>query len=402
MKFRAILTSLLFVILTIPASAEPAARTLDKDKEDEQKVERAIAVDSAVAVSLCVASGNIVVHGWDRNEVRVRSADAVKIELAHAPQAQPGSSIKKLEVAIFNKDEGEKPAGKCQAFSDIELNVPRGATVLVQTRDGDISIAAVASAYAGTQNGDIEVEQVSRSIEVGSLGGSICLKDSKGRVNASSAGGSVAATNLRPEEQSDSFEVLTTSGDIELSQVTHGQINVKTVSGNLTMTGPLAPAGKYWFNSFSGDVTLAMPANSSFKLLAKVSQDGEIITDFPLTLTQSSASAVAEASAVGEASATSEATAVVVAEPSKAPVAPGGKSGTVHVVPKVEPVVKVHVAPKIHLDPKIKIKSDVKVAFTMRRVNGIHGTGDATISVASFLGTLRLEQVAAADGRPEQ
>ena len=392
MKLRAILISVLLVVLTIPAFAGPALGSLDGDKDGDEKVERSLAVDSFVAVSLCVASGNISVHGWDRNEVRVRSADAVKIELAHPPQTPTGSTIKKLEVAIFNKDEGEKPAGKCQAFSDVELNVPRGATVLVQTRDGDIYIAEVTSAYAGTQNGDIQVEQVSRSIEAGSLGGSICLKDSKGRINASSAGGSVVASNLSPVEQGDAFEVVTTSGDIQLSQVTHGQISTKTVSGNLTMTGPLAKAGKYWFNSFSGDVTLAMPANSSFKIVAKVSQDGEIITDFPLTLTQSSASAVGEASAVSEASAGSETTAVSVPNPPKAPVAPVTKSGPVHSAQRVGPVVKVQVAPKIHVEPKVKIKSDVKMAFSMRRVSGIHGTGDATISVASFLGTLRLEQ----------
>jgi hypothetical protein len=379
MKFRVILSSLLFAILAANAFAgETGNRSGRSGAGAEQKVERAVAVDAAVAVSLCVASGNITVHGWDRNEVRARSADAVQIELAHAPQSTPGASIKKLEVAVFNKDEADEPAGKCQAFSDVELNVPRGATVLVQTRDGDISIADVASAYASTQNGDIEVAKISRSIEVGSVGGNICLKDSTGRVNVSSAGGSVEAVNLRPVGADDEFEVVTTSGDIELSQVTHKQINTKTVSGNLTMTGPLAPAGRYWFNSFSGDVTLAMPANSSFKLVAKVSQDGEIITDFPLTLTQTSANSAAGANAV----ATAEATEPV------APVAPAAKPGPVIVIPRVAPVIRVDVQPKV----KVKVKPEVKVAFTMRRVSGIHGTGDATISVASFLGTLRLEQ----------
>lgn len=373
MKFRAIIISLLFVILAANAFAgETGTRAGGKDDVDEQQVERSIAVNAAVAVSLCVASGNITIHGWDRNEVRARSADAVKIELAHAP----GASITKLEVAVFNKDEAEKPAGKCQAFSDIELNVPRGATVLVQTRDGDISIAEVAAAYAGTQNGDIEVQKASRSIEIGSLAGNICLKDSSGRVNVSSAGGSVEAANLQPAQADDEFEVITTSGDIMLSHVTHKQINTKTVSGNLTMTGPLAPAGRYWFNSFSGDVTLAMPANSSFKLVAKVSQNGEIITDFPLTLTQTSASSAAEATATATAAASAD------------PVAPLAKSGAVSPVTKVAPVVKVDVKPKIH----VKIKPEVRVAFSMRRVNGVHGTGDAMISVSSFLGTLRLEQ----------
>ncbi len=245
----------------------------------------------------------------------------------------------------------------------------------MQTRDGDISIAGVAGAYAGTQNGDIQVEKISRAIEIGSLGGNICLKDSTGRVSVSSAGGTVAAINLKPVGANDEFEVLTTSGDIELSNVTHHQVTTKTVSGNLTMNGPLAPAGRYGFNSFSGDVTLAMPANASFKLVAKISQDGEIVTDFPLTLTQSSATAAAEASA--------EATAEAVD-----PVTPVARPGRVPVAPKVAPVVKVDVKPKVH----VKVKPEVKVAFTMRRISGIHGTGDATISVSSFLGTLRLEQ----------
>ena len=375
MKFRAILISLLFAISALAFAGEGDARSRPENGDGEQKAERSVAVDAAVAVSLCVASGNITIRGWERNEVRARSADAVQIELAHAPQIPAGATIKKLEIAVFNKDEAEKPAGKCQAFSDVELNVPRGATVLVQTRDGDISIAEVAAAYAGTQNGNIEVVKVSRSIEVGSLGGDICLKDSTGRVSVSSAGGSVAAANLKPAQANDEFEVITTSGDIELSQVTHKQINTKTVSGNLTMTGPLAPAGRYWFNSFSGDVRLAMPANSSFKLVAKVSQNGEIVTDFPLTLTQTSATAAAEASAVATAEAAD-------------PVAPVAKSAPTPPAPRVAPVVKVDVHPKV----KVKVKPEVKVAFTMRRINGIHGTGDATISVSSFLGTLRLEQ----------
>jgi hypothetical protein len=35
----------------------------------------------------------------------------------------------------------------------------------------------------------------------------------------------------------------------------------------------------------SGDVTLTMPADASFLLIAKVSEGGEIVTDFPLKYT---------------------------------------------------------------------------------------------------------------------
>ena len=296
MKFRPIIISLVVLAFAANVFADGSlSHPVRRDDDGDQKVERTIAVDPAVTVSLCVTSGNITVRGWDRNEVTARSADAVQIDL-RKPEQAPAETIKKLEVVVFNKAETGKPQGKCQAYSDLDLNVPKGATVLVQTRDGDIRIGEVAAAYAGTQNGDIEVEQISRSIEVGSIGGSICLKDSTGRVSVSSAGGSIDAANLRPVETNDTLEVVTTSGDINLTNVTHKDINTKTVSGNLTLTGPLAAAGRYWFNSFSGDVTLALPANASFKLMAKVSENGEIITDFPLTLTQVSAAATAESS----------------------------------------------------------------------------------------------------------
>jgi len=377
MKFRAIIFSL--VVLAFAASVfADGSRSVRRDDDGDQKVERTIAVDPAVTVSLCVTSGNITVRGWDRNEVTARSADPVQIEL-RKPEEMPAGSVKKLEIVVFNKAETGKPQGKCQAYSDLDLNVPKGATVLVQTRDGDISIGEVASAYAGTQNGDIEVQQISRSIEVGSIGGSICLKDSTGRVSVSSAGGSIDAANLRPVETGDSLEVVTTSGDINLTNVTHKDINTKTVSGNLTLTGPLAAAGRYWFNSFSGDVTLALPANASFKLMAKVSENGEIITDFPLTLTQVSAAATAESS-----------TPVAIAETPEAPVTPAPPAKADHSgsTPKPAPAPAV----KVHVKPVIVVTPSPKIAFSMRRITGVHGSGDATISVASFSGTLRLEQ----------
>lgn len=382
MKFRAIIVTLITVTFAASSFASPPTPRSERGDE-EQKVDRTVAVDAAVTVSLCVMSGNITVRGWDRNQVTARSADAVQIDLKHAAEAGPSGVIKKLEVVVLNQAETQKPQGKCQAYSDVDLNVPHGATVLVQTRDGDISIAEIASAYAGTQNGDIEVEQISRSIELGSIGGSICLKDSSGRVSVSSAGGSIDAANLRPVDPGDTIDVVTTSGDITLSQVTHKQINTKTVSGNLIMTGPLAAAGRYWFNSFSGDVTLALPANASFKLLAKVSEDGEIITDFPLTLTHSSAATAPEPPATPTAAESPE----TPAPPSAPKAEPTG------VAPKVAPVVKVTTpSVKIHVKPVITVSPVAKVTFIMRRISGIHGTGDATISVASFSGTLRLEQ----------
>lgn len=390
MKFRAIIIGLLLSVFSASAVAR-AAVVVPVDDEDErsQKVDRTVAVGSTVTVSLCVTSGNITVRGWDKNEVQATSGDAVQIELKRADEPGASDKIKKLEVIIFNKAETQKPnasRGNCQAYSDVELNIPRGATVLVQTRDGNIDIAGIASAYAGTQNGDINVERVSRSVEVGSIGGNICIKDSNGRVSATSAGGPVEAENLSPVETEDAFEIITISGDITLNQVTHKQLSTKTVSGNVSLTGPLAAGGNYGFNSFSGDVTLAMPSNSSFKLNAKISQGGDIITDFPLTLTtQATATAKATARVPPTPESPQQHSAAAPQPPATAPKAATPPSVvTVKVAPSVKGV--------IHVKPSVTVVTAPKATYTLRRVTAVHGTGDATINVASFSGTLHLQQ----------
>lgn len=386
MKSKAIFIGLVLVISAACVSARtPLAGTeTPKDTASSQKVERTTKVDPAATVSVCVMSGNITVRGWDKDEVLARSEDAVQIELRRSESAS-AEKTKKLEVVILNKAEKQKPEdaqGNCQAYSDVELNIPRGATVLVQTRDGNISITEIASAYAGTQNGDIEVERVSRSIEVGSIGGSICLKDSSGRVSVTSAGGGVEAENIRPVETGDAFEVITVSGDITLDQVTHKQVNAKTVSGNVSLTGALAAGGRYGFNSFSGDITVAMPADSSFRLNAKISQEGDIITDFPLTLTPEPPP---PAKFAPPATPAPEGLVMPPATTPKSDVT-ASDPAAIAATPKAAPPGKtiIFVKPVVVVQPK--------PTYTLRRINGVHGTGDAIINVASFSGTLRLQQ----------
>ena len=402
MKFRAIIFGL--VLSVLPAGLVRGA-AVAIDDEGSQKVERSTAADPAVVVSLCVTSGNITVRGWDKNEVQAKSGDAVEIELRRVDQPASGEKARKLEVFIANKGEVSekdelKPAkaksSGCQAYSDVELNVPHGATVLVQTRDGNIDIAEIASAYAGTQNGDISVEQVSRSIEVGSMGGSVSIKDSKGRVSATTAGGSVEAVNVHPVEAEDAFEVVTISGDITLEEVANKQLTTKTVSGNMTLTGSLAAGGRYGFNSFSGDVTLALPADSSFRLNAKISQDGDIITDFPLTLTALSTPPVAPALPAAPATPAAATPRVAPGPPVAAASTPRVASAPPVAAPKAEtpsPVATIKVSPnvKIHVKPEVTVVTP-KVTYSLRRISGIHGTGDATINVACFSGTLHLQQ----------
>lgn len=376
MKFRAIQICFLLILVFITGTAGVLARPASpNDVVRSQKVERTISADPSVTVSICVMAGSISVHGWDKNEVLARSSDAAQIELRQkGGPAQSGKAMK-VEVFVVDKSDEERVKNNCQASSELELFVPRAASVHVQTRDGDISIADIAIAVAGTQNGDISIERVSQAVEVGSVGGSVCIKDSTGRASVTTIGGGIEVMNLRPSAAADGFEAVSVSGDLNLEGVSHSQFNARTVTGDVHLTGPLATGGRYGFKTMSGDITLTLPDDSSFNLSAKVSNDGEIISDFPLTLIPDSAPQPAPAPAPAPPAS------AVRRVPPTSPTPPTTPS------PEASPVI-VKVAPRLS---KVIVTTPVVVVTPrLRRVNAVFGAGDASIQVASFSGTLHL------------
>lgn len=395
MKSRALLISFVFILSAIAVMAQT--------ENAPQKTEEKIATAPTATVSLCVLAGNVVVRGWDRNEVMATSNEGAHIELrrdgAGVAASKPAT---KVQVLVVDEGDELRPGRGCQSSSDIELSVPRGATVQVQTRDGGIEISGVATAYAGTQNGDIDIERVTRVIEVGTIGGNVTVSDSTGRIDVNSIGGNVVVTNVKPVDPADEFEATSVSGDLELEKLAHSEVSLRTVNGSMRMVGPLVSGGHYGINTMSGDVTLSLPANASFQLNAKISSRADIITDFPLTLqTEAESSAGAAVSTTAATPAIPGVATVSVAQtPGVATVTvaqpPARPSTTAPVPPEATPrpqsEVIVKPAPKVKVKPHEKSGSPAVMVHTLRRLSAICGSGDAIISLASFSGTLHLQK----------
>jgi len=360
MKFS-LVPALLSIIFSLAGSTQAINLHDESDAKPGEKIERSTPVTPQASITLCVMSGQLTVHGWDKNEVRVRSSDATQIDFRRVDKPKDVStSSSRVDVMVFDR---MRTKGDCQASANVEMEVPQGATVQVQTRDGDIFIYGVAGAYAGSQNGDIMIERAGKFVEAGSVGGSISLKDSTGRVNLNSAGGGVEVDNVRPLSVDDTFEVGTVSGDIQLDRVSNAKVIAKTVNGSVMMTGALARSGYYGFTTMGGDVVLLMPHDVSFTLNARVSQKSDIISDFALKY-------MAEPPATPTPKA-QPAPMAVPKSPSTKPPQP----------PKTGPIIA----------PIVVVKPVVVNPF--RRISAIYGSGDATISLSSFGGTLRLKKI---------
>jgi DUF4097 and DUF4098 domain-containing protein YvlB len=163
----------------------------------------------------------------------------------------------------------------------MQVNVPRGATVDIHLRSGDIQVSQVAEVRIKNTSGDINLSSITRATEATTISGDLTLTNSAGRVRLVAVSGDIDATNVSSIEPGDDFSANSTSGDISLEDVAQARLNANTTNGRITLAGQLAPRGSYDFNTISGDVVLNLPQDSAFRINARAPQ-GSIITDFAI------------------------------------------------------------------------------------------------------------------------
>jgi DUF4097 and DUF4098 domain-containing protein YvlB len=245
--------------------------------------ERTIATDAKPTVFLCAAAGDVIVNGWERNEVRVRAKDEATIDF------RANSTANRVDVLILNGESRRGGRGfntnECSASTDLEIDAPRGATVQIKTRAGNVDVRDVAMARIETMSGDVSIERVSNGCEASSLSGDVRLRNSRGRARLRSVSGSIEAVNVQTVEPSDDLSAKTVSGDVRLEKIAHARVEATTTSGEVRLKGALTRGGHYELKSTSGDVTVMLASETSCQVNARVFQSGDIISDFPLKLT---------------------------------------------------------------------------------------------------------------------
>jgi Putative adhesin len=367
----------IFILAAFPAAA--AAQTAPKAAGvgEDFDLERVANAEPGVAVTLCLTSGDVVVRGWDRREVRARASGAGSLRL----QTDAGQAARRVEVQVAHDRDSTPGPGDCGMADSIELSVPRDAVLTVQVNEGHIELSGVAEARVRTMSGDVNVRGVSRLVEVSCMSGDISLSDSTGRVQLRTVSGDVEANNLRTTQADDELVAASTSGDITLEGVTHSRVKGHTTSGNVLLSGALARGGNYELRTTSGDVTLALPADASFRVNARVIASGEIITDFPVKM--SGGPMPPDTPGPPGAPAPPPPTGVVVGNPG----VPG--TPTVQGAPGSQRTPR---APRPPHGPKPGAQPGGDEGFMPARLVGTVGTGDAQVSMSSFSGTLHLKK----------
>ena len=153
---------------------------------------------------------------------------------------------------------------------DYTVHVPAGATVSVRSVSGDIELTGV--------KGEARLETVSGSVTTTNSRQLARVKSVSGDVSVSEGGsgdvlslGTVSGNLTVRRLKARTLEVQTISGDLLLTDTACERVQAKTVSGDLQFGGPLAKAGRYEFNSHSGDVRLSLQGTVGFEITASTS-----------------------------------------------------------------------------------------------------------------------------------
>jgi len=193
-------------------------------------------------------SGSVRVIGWDRAEVSVSGT------LGHGAEGVDLRGDKR-----HTRVEVESQGNPHAANSDLEVRVPAGSDVSIESYAASISVSDVpGTVTAETVNGDIQIGEEPREVQAETVNGSVTVTARGGRVQAESVNGSVTVRGAGGE-----INASTVNGPLTVTGGTFERARVETVNGRILFEAGLGAHGVLEAETVSGAVEVVLPADTA-------------------------------------------------------------------------------------------------------------------------------------------
>jgi DUF4097 and DUF4098 domain-containing protein YvlB len=287
-------------------------------------------VPANAQITVRTTRGNITVNADDTPQIRVTARKTATAE--NESDAQSRADRIHVVVTAANggfviEPQGENEAGGAVS-TELEVHVPKGVTLNVETDHGIIQISGVGgNITAEGHSGDIEVRQSGGDVSVESHSGDVRVISAGGNVRVSGRGTQVEVSDVQGavtvdgeffgplsfarlskgihfvSQRSDvavtqlsgrmemtspgdlgiydstgNVTLTTTKRDLTLDNIT-GKIQLDNHNGNITLRFPQPPHEEIDVTTQSGDIDISMPAKSAFDVSARADR-GELDCDF--------------------------------------------------------------------------------------------------------------------------
>lgn len=227
-----------------------------------QDTDTVFAADGATRIDIEGASGDVVVRGWDRDQIRVRAEHSRRTAL----------DIRHRGGTIFLEAEGRN----WTAIADFEINVPRGMDVSVDGFNVAVDVEGVGSGVeVSTIQGDVRVVGARGDVRIETVNGRVEMEDVDGKIEVSSPAGHMTFRDIGGE-----LRVEAVGGSVRMERMrTHGA-DVSSVGGRIEYEGDIVAGGEYYFGTHGGTIILEIPrgVNAEFNAASVM---GRIRADYP-------------------------------------------------------------------------------------------------------------------------
>ena len=216
-----------------------------------ERSERSFPASADTIVEVQNQIGRVVVHGWDRPQVRVFAERHSRWTEVHL---EPVANRLHVHTHILQPD---IPA--TERTVNYEIWMPAGASLELHVDVGQVEVE-------GLRNG-VKIETVAAPVSLREVVGSVEATTTSGDVRVVNCGGRLNAGSV--------------SGNLTFIDNRVRSLTARTASGNIRYEGELLGGSSYEFSNHEGMIELLLAPDASFELTAR-SVQGEVSNVFPL------------------------------------------------------------------------------------------------------------------------
>jgi hypothetical protein len=254
----------------MPAGVMTDLQAQERDYRAEQvdKQTRTLAIGASGSLELRNTVGDIIVKAGGSRDATIEivrtsrgrtDADAkLGLERVTVETLLQGT---RASVTSRYPDDRRPPYSVTTAYT---VTVPAGTRVAAHSIAGNVRLAGVrGEVSADTISGDLDIQGAANIDSLRTMSGKITVTgaQSDGTIDVGIMSGSVILTDVKARRVS----VSAISGPVVAKNVTASSASVTNITGDIDYAGPVSSAGRYEFQSHSGEIRLAISGGFTFE-----------------------------------------------------------------------------------------------------------------------------------------
>lgn len=233
-----------------------------------EKVNKSIDAAADGVVEIHNVRGEIVIAGWDKEQVNVAGTldDLAEEFIFTSKGDKTYIKVKLPRNSRFHNRDG----------SNLKISVPQGSKVMFSGVATDLDVNAIDGGVdINSVSGDINVKHTQGRTYINSVSGELVLRDISGSMEVSTVSG-----DLDADVNCEKVHVSGVSADLNVKLKEIEVANVSNVSGDTRVTGALRNNGEIKLGSVSGEAFYVVHGNLDARVSVETAPGGDIINEY--------------------------------------------------------------------------------------------------------------------------